>query len=81
MTSAYVVSSGGVGAPSLSEDLVTVGIDVLGASDIDAMVQEVVRVGPDLVICYDTHPDDALFAGTSALRNVSPRPALSSPPI
>ncbi len=76
MTSAYVVTSGGAGAPSLSEDLVTVGIDVLGASDIGAMVQEVVRVGPDLVICYDTHPNDALFAGTSALRNVSPRPVV-----
>ena len=76
MTSAYVVSSGGTSAPSLSHDLETVGIDVLGAAEIGAMVHEVVRVGPDLVVCYETHPGDALFAGTTALKNVSPRPVV-----
>lgn len=76
MTSAFVVSSGGASAPTLSDDLATVGIDVLGATDIGVMVQEVVKVGPDLVVCYETHPDDAFFAGTSALRNVSPRPVV-----
>ncbi len=76
MTSAYVVSSGGTRAPPLTSDLQTVGIDVVGADTIGTMVHEVVRVSPDLVVCYETHPGDALFAGTVALRNVSPRPVV-----
>ena len=76
MTSAYVLSSGGTGAPALSSDLETVGIDVLGAAALDTMVQEVVRVSPDLVVCYETHPGDALFAGMTALRSVAPRPVV-----
>lgn len=76
MTSAFVVTSGGTGAPSLGDDLKAVGIDVLGAAEIGAMVQEAVRVGSDLVVCYETHPGDALFEGTSALRTISPRPVV-----
>ena len=76
MTSAFVVNGGGTGAPSLESDLTSVGIDVLGGSEFAKMVEGVVRVGPDLVVCYDTHPDEALFAGTSTLRSVSPRPVV-----
>jgi len=76
MTSAFVVSSGGAGAPPLRADLETVGIDVLGATDVKTMVQDVIRGAPDLIVCYETHPDDALFAGTAALRNAAPCPVV-----
>ncbi len=70
------MNSGGVGAPSLKTDLESVGIDVLGSAEIKSMVQDVIRGAPDLVVCYDNHPDDALFAGTAALKNTSPRPVV-----
>ncbi|MCX8252418.1 MAG: type IV pili methyl-accepting chemotaxis transducer N-terminal domain-containing protein [Beijerinckiaceae bacterium] len=76
MTSAFVVSSGGVGAPPLSADLATVGIDVVGTADVATMVPDVIRGAPDLVVCYESHPDDALFAGTAAIRNAAPRPVV-----
>ena len=76
MTSAHVVNSGGLGAPSLQTDLETVGIDVVGSSELRSLVQDVIRSGPDLVVCFDNHPDDALFAGTAALKNASPRPVV-----
>ena len=76
MTSAFVVNSGGVGAPPLRADLETVGIDVLGSAAIETMVPDVIRGAPDLVVCFENHPDDALFAGTAALRNAAPRPVV-----
>lgn len=76
MTAALVVSSGGAGAPALSLDLTSVGIDVVGAAEADSMVQDVIRGAADLVVCYENHPNDALFAGTAALRNLAPRPVV-----
>ncbi len=76
MTSAFIVSAGDAGAQPLPADLEAAGISVLGVSDVATMVEAVVRACPDLVVCYETHPDDALFAGTAALRNVSPRPVI-----
>ena len=60
----------------MAEDLSVVGIEVVGRAAIETLVQDVVRVDPDLVVCYDSHPSDALFAGTLALRSVSPRPVI-----
>ena len=76
MTTACIVSCGGAGVPSLSSDLASVGIDVVGTVDSGAMVPEIIRNAPDLVVCYETHPDDALFASTATLRNVAPRPVV-----
>ena len=76
MTSAFVVSNGG-GEPALQRDLVNVGIDVVGASSsVTTLVADVVRCAPDVVVCYDMHPGDALFAGLAALQNVAPRPVV-----
>ena len=74
MTSVVVVTNAGGGVPPLAEDLESVGIDVLASSTSNTMVPDVIRCSPDLVVCYETHPDDALFAGTAALLNASPRP-------
>ena len=74
MTSVFVVNSGGVGAPTLQADLETAGFDVVGSAEIETMVPEIIRGAPDFVVCYENHPNDALFAGTAALLNVAPRP-------
>ena len=74
MTSVVVVTNAGVGVPPLAEHLEGVGIDVVGVSTASTMVPDVIRCSPDLVVCYETHPDDALFAGTAALLAASPRP-------
>ncbi len=76
MTSACVFTSGGLGAPPLQADLEAAGIDVNGLVSLKTMVQDVIRGAPDVVVCYENHPGDALFAITIALRNASPRPVV-----
>ena len=76
MTSAYLILDGAGVARTAQGDLESVGVEVLGSSGLRSMVEDVVRSSPDLVVCYDSHPGDALFAGTTALRNVSPRPVV-----
>ncbi len=76
MTTAFVVTEGELNAPALRRDLESVGIDVVGSSTSAAMVSDVIRCAPDLVVCYDSHPGEPLFAGTAALQNVAPRPVV-----
>ena len=76
MTSACVFTSGGRGAPPLRADLEAVGIEVNGTVDLKTMVQDVIRGAPDVLVCYESHPGDALFAITTALQSASPRPVV-----
>ena len=75
MTSAFIVLDG-ANANALQGDLESVGVEVVGSSGLRSMVEDVVRCAPDILVCYDSHPGDALFAGTAALGNVSPRPVV-----
>ena len=74
MTSVSFFTSGGPGAPALAADIEAVGLQVAGALTLRTMVQEVIRTAPDVVVCYESHPGDALFAVTSALQETAPRP-------
>ena len=74
--SAFVVSAGGTGAPAIVADLRAVGIEVVGSGDGRDVVKDVIQRAPDLLVCYETHPNDAFFASTAALRNVAPRPVI-----
>ena len=76
MTSAFIVGDGASDAPDLVCDLEGVGIVVVGVSVLATMVPEVIRRAPDLVICHERHPGDALFAGTASLQSLSPRPVI-----
>ena len=76
MTSACVFTSGGLGAPPLQDDLEAAGIDVNGTVALKTMVQDVIRGAPDVLVCYESQPGDALFAITTALQNASPRPVV-----
>ena len=74
MTSVSFFSSGGPGAPALQADLEGVGLTVTGPLRLRTMVQDVICAAPDVVVCYESHPGDALFAVTSTLQDTAPRP-------
>ena len=76
MASVSFFSSGGPGAPALRADLEGVGLTVTGLPALKTMVQDVIRAAPDVVVCYENHPGDALFAVTSALQDAAPCPVV-----
>ncbi len=76
MISAFVVTSHAADDPLLQADLDAVGICVLGESNSQSLVREVIRSAPDVVICYEKHPDDAFFASTAMLSTSAPRPVV-----
>ncbi len=76
MISAFVVTSQSADDPSLRADLDAVGIAVLGEGDSHSLVQEVIRGAPDVVICYEKHPSEALFASLATLSTSAPRPVV-----
>ena len=74
MTTVAFFSSGGAHAPALRADLEGVGLEVRAVLDRRTMVQDVIRTAPDVVVCYENHPADALFAVTATLQETAPRP-------
>ncbi len=76
MISAYVVSTAAPPASDIVADLEAVGIKVVGRGETRSMVPDVIRSEADLVICYEPHPDDTLFAGLQSLDTSSPRPTV-----
>ncbi|MDP9043226.1 MAG: type IV pili methyl-accepting chemotaxis transducer N-terminal domain-containing protein [Pseudomonadota bacterium] len=76
MISALVASSGRPADPPLGADLESVGIRVVGEVEPGTLVQAVIRHAPDVVICLETHPGDALFASTKALAAASALPVI-----
>ena len=76
MPSALVLSSGGPIAPPLDEDLVAVGVEIVGHSDCSRIVQDVLRTSPDLVVCFEQAPNVAFFDGLSALAGSAARPVV-----
>jgi AmiR/NasT family two-component response regulator len=49
---------------------------VLGAVGRDALVREVARLAPDLVVCHEAAPDDACSTPSSASPSPEPRPVV-----
>jgi two-component system, response regulator PdtaR len=74
--SALVVSSDPAGAAALSADLSGVGIHTLGAVGCDALVREAVRQAPDVVVCWEPTPADALFRAIETLAATTPQPVV-----
>jgi AmiR/NasT family two-component response regulator len=69
-------STGSPLAEALAADLAAAGIHVLGAAQRNNLVQETIRLGPDVLVCHDPQPDEALFQALEALQTHSPRPVL-----
>ena len=77
MTSALVFLNGSGAASSLAADLEAAGIAVLAVVDTLAqLLPQAVRHAPDVVICEDAWPGDALFKATRAIGETTPRPVL-----
>lgn len=77
MTSALVFLNGTKGSPLLAADLEAAGIQVLCVvSERNKLVRDVMRHAPDLVICDEPLPDEALFKATQVIAETSPRPVI-----
>jgi len=77
MTSALVFLNGPAGPHPLAADLEAAGIEVLGTvQGCSKLVQEVLRQGPDLVICDDPVPGEDLFKALALVGETSPRPLI-----
>ena len=76
MISCLVAVCTSPGAPALAADLESVGIHVIGAVQRNNLVQEVVRLGPDVVVFHEASADDALFESTALLQATAPRPVV-----
>lgn len=60
----------------LATDLAAAGIRVIQGLGSTQLVQDAVRVAPDMVIIDSASPEDALFVSTKALQSLSPRPVI-----
>jgi two-component system, response regulator PdtaR len=76
MTTALVFCTADGDAARLAGELDAVGIHMLGAAQRGELVREAVRRAPDVVVCIDPRPDEALFAETAALQSTAPRPVI-----
>ena len=77
MTTAFLNLNGAHGAHSLRADLESVGINVIGHSELRGnLVQDIIRSAPDLVICYDPMPTEELFSIAKVIGSTAPRPII-----
>jgi AmiR/NasT family two-component response regulator len=76
MISCLVLAGSGPAAPALDVDLEAAGIHVLGAVLRGNLVQEAVRLVPDLVVCHESTVDEGLFGAIALLQASSPRPVV-----
>ena len=80
MTSALVHlngPTGPAGANPLAADLEAAGIQVLGVvHERSKLVQEVLRRAPDVLVCHDALPDEALFKLLQVVSDTAPCPVM-----
>jgi len=76
MISCLVLTPSTPDAPALASDLEAAGIHVLGAVERGKLVQDAVRLAPDVVVAHDASPDVALFDAVALLQATSPRPLM-----
>jgi len=77
MTSALVNLNGPAGAHPLVSDLEAAGIQVLGVlHERSKLVQEVLRQAPDVLVCHDALPDEALFKLLQVVGETAPCPVM-----
>lgn len=74
MTTALILVREGADSPNLSADLEAAGIHVLGAAERNTLVQETIRLAPDVLVCHESQPDAALFDTLQTLQTHAPRP-------
>lgn len=75
MTTVLTLSRPGA-LPALAADLQAAGFHVLGATEQRSLVQDAIRLAPDLLVCHDKHPDAPLLQALAALQAHAPRAVL-----
>ncbi len=77
MTSALISLNGPLGGNPLVSDLEAVGVDVLGCvTECSKLVQETLRLAPDLLICHANLPGEELFKTLQVIGETAPRPVI-----
>jgi AmiR/NasT family two-component response regulator len=76
VTTALIVEGSAPAGVDLAGDLAAAGIRVLGAVARGALVREAAQAGPDIVVCHEVSPDDALFDAFARLAETAPRPVV-----
>ena len=76
MTSALVVSSGGLAAPKLTADLIAAGVDVRGETDCPNLLQDVIKKQTDVVVCFQETPEPGLFPTLANVAASAPCPVV-----
>jgi AmiR/NasT family two-component response regulator len=76
MTTALVVEGSPPGVVDLAADLAAAGIHVLGASARGNLVRDASQLAPDVVVCHEVSPDDALFEAFALLAESAPCPVV-----
>jgi len=76
MTSCLVLTPSAPDAPNLAADLEAAGIHVLGAVQRGNLVQEAVRLVPDVVVAHESSPEAQFFEAAALLQSTSPRPVM-----
>ena len=76
MISALIVEGAPATGVDLAADLAAAGVRVLGATAREALVREAARAVPDVVVCHEVSPDEALFAAFALLAESAPCPVV-----
>ena len=76
MISCLVLTASASDAPALSADLEAAGIHIIGAVQRNMLVQETIRLAPDVVVGRDASPDAELFDAAALLLATAARPVL-----
>ena len=76
MTSVLLLSDSGQASDALLEDFTAVGIEVSGASDCSNVLQQVIRLQPDLLVCVVPTPGGELFDSLAGVANSAARPVV-----
>ena len=76
MITVVTCTDGSAGAPALQTDLEAAGLEVVGTAQCGTLVRDAIRSAPDVVVCFDAHPGDALFEATLGLQASGARPVV-----
>jgi AmiR/NasT family two-component response regulator len=76
VTSVLLIQSPDPDAPALAQDLTGAGFAVLGPVERIHLVREALRGNPDVVLCWEPRPDDALLDAVRILQAQQPLPVL-----
>ena len=76
MTSALLLARPTPGAAALRNELLSAGIQVAGMCERASLVQDAIRLAPDVLVCHELPLDEPLLATLGILQQHAPLPVL-----